>query len=300
MPNFVESQELSKDDSAAMKAMEAETPEIVEEAKPESETVEKDTSVEKTDVTEAPEAQEKPEKQARMIPLSELQEERERRRQAEDRFMKMVERLNPQQQQEEKKSPVFEIPDPEKDALGALKATTEAAKQWQAQQQQQAIMVQNQQAVHAVAAQAVAQERDYVKDNPDYTEAGNYLRDFRLKQLQAVGYTPQQAQQAVVNESIALANSMLQQGRSIPQAIHELAKSSGYVKKSSGVQITDAEKLANIAAGQKANISLSNANGVQQKTGALDAKAILAMPEDKFAEFIGKLSKSERQAMLGA
>lgn len=241
-----------------------------------------------------PKQEEKGEKEKRLVPLSELQEERKERRQAQERLEAIMSAMT---QRQEPVVEVKEAPNPDQDPLGALKATNAEVQELRKYRETQEQNARQQQIVNNVMQTAIQQEHEYVKDNPDYNDAGNFLRAQRTGQLEALGYTQQQARQQVIKESLDLAGSLLQQGKNVPQAIHEIAKRSGY--KVAAPVVTEEARLERVAAGQKANISLSNANGVQQKTGQLDAKAILAMPDDKFTEFLGKLSKTERAAVLG-
>lgn len=291
---------LSTEEQTQMKEMQqadqaAEIAENQVETTPEQVVVETPAVVEQAPVIK--EQEQTQEKEKRLVPLSELQEERKARRDAQERLDAILSKLT-----EVPQAPAKEAPNPDQDPIGALKATADEVKELRKFRESQERISQNNQAVQQVMQRAVLQESEFVKITPDYNEAGQFLRNQRTQQLIAIGYSPQQAHQTIIQESLQLANAMLGQGKSVPQAIYDLAKSSGYSKQAAKTVVTgegEEARLAKIAAGQKANVSLSNANGVQQKTGQLDAKAIINMDDDKFAEFLGKLSKSDRQAVLG-
>lgn len=235
------------------------------------------------------------EKQQRLVPLSELQEERKSRREAQDRLDAILAKLT-----QEPEQPKKEIPTPEQDPMGNLKAVNEELQELRRFHQEQQNQARNNQAVNSVMQRAIQQEAEFVKETPDYNDAGNFLRNQRQQQLVAMGYDPIAARNAIVQESLQLANSLLAQGKNVAQGIYEIAKSSGYAKKvAPNVADVGDDRIDKIAAGQKANVSLSNANSTQQKTGDLNAKAILAMDDTAFDKFLSKLSKTERQAVLG-
>lgn len=244
------------------------------------------------------------------VSLAALHEERERRKVAEearrqleqnqirlDERLKMIDaRLNPPAQPRE-------IPDPDKDALGALKATAEEVKTFREFQQRQQAQAQQNQYAQDVMMRASSHEAEFMKQAPDYGEASVYLKKSRADELSAIGMAPYQIQETLRGESLQLADAAMKQGKNPAEMVYSLAKSRGYAK--TGAQIIqaqpdgDAEKLAKIAQGQRANTSLGNVGSAPTKQ-ELSGKDLLAMNEDQFASWLEKLKPSERAKFLGS
>lgn len=257
---------------------------------------------------EQPTVQEQTEE--KKVSLAALHEERERRKVAEearrqleqnqirmDERLKLInERLNPPAQPRE-------IPDPDKDALGALKATAEEVKTFREFQQQQQQQMQQNQYVQDVMMRASSHEAEFMKQMPDYGEASVYLKKSRADELSAIGMTPFQIQETLKGESLQLADAAMKQGKNPAEMVYTLAKSRGYAR--TGAQVVqaqpqaDAEKFAKIAQGQKANTSLGNVGSTPTRP-ELSGKDLLAMSEDQFSSWLEKLKPSERAKFLGA
>lgn len=245
------------------------------------------------------------EEKEKTVPVNVLAEERERRRIAEekgrqlelnqarlDERLKLIdEKINPPAQPRE-------IPDPDKDALGALKANTEEIKAFrdfqnrQVQERQQILYAQD------VVSRASAQEAEFMKKNPDYGEASVFLKKSRAEEMAHLGMSPLQIQQTLTAEAMQLADSALKQGKDPAALVYDIAKSRGYAK-AAAQNVTDAEKLARIAEGQRANTSLGNVNATPPKP-AMSGKDLLAMDEDQFSTWLDKLPAKDRSKFLGA
>lgn len=257
-----------------------------------------------TEVVSPPEIVE-PE-QPKMVPQGALTEERARRKAAEEskrqmemnqarldeRLKAINERINPP-------PAAREIPDPEKDALGAVKATAEEVRELKRYQEQHHAQLKQQEFAQQVMRQAAVKEMEFMKETPDYNDAGNFLKQSRLNELMALGQDSFSATQSIVQESLALAASALQQGKNPAEMVYSLAKSRGYAKSTTAQPDSDTAKLARIAEGQKANASLGNLPSTPSKP-PLDAKSLLAMPDDEFEAFISKMPEGKRKNFLGA
>lgn len=244
------------------------------------------------------------------VPLAALQEERERRksaeataRQAEINQARLDERLKLINDKINPPAGPREIPDPEKDALGALKATAEEVRtfrEFQAGQQRQ-----QQQNAYAqdLMAKASSAEVEFMKQAADYGEASVFIKKQRAEQLAAVGMNPLQIQQTLTMEGLQLAEMALKSGKNPAELLYNLAKVSGYRKEATqvvqGQPEGDADKLARIAAGQKANMSLGNVNATPAKP-AINGKDLLAMDEEQFSTWLEKLPMKERAKFLGS
>lgn len=138
----------------------------------------------------------------------------------------------PQQQQQE----MPKIPDFNEDPIGHLQARLElqqnALKQMigaEVQRQQQG---QTQEQVVQFGGQVMMEVDEFKKTVPDYMDAYNYVRDLRMKELQALGVTnPIEVQRHIDNSSANLIYAAKQNGINPGQALYNLAKSYGYQTK---------------------------------------------------------------------
>ena len=250
---------------------------------------------------------------SKTVPLAALHEERERRkelqRQIEDVNRRADERFNLIAQKLAAAAPQAdpvkrEIPDPEKDTVGALRMTTEEVKvlsDFKRQIETQA--VQNQ-AIQTLFAHASRLETDFEKDNPDFQAASAYLRDSRARELAAFGVDAYRIQQQIGFEKLQLAQTALQHGRNPAEVIYALAKMRGYAPVQAGSKAAaaaaadgEAAKLARIARGQEAGASLGAASGAAPgKTGI---EALLAMSDAEFSTALDKMSVDQLRQHFG-
>jgi hypothetical protein len=288
-------EELSAEEQAQFKEMEKQEAE-------EKVILEKEKEVEKT-------AEPEPKPEQKEVPLAALQEERERRKTAEanarqaelnqarldERLKAINERLAPPQTSRE-------IPDPEKDALGALKATAEEVRAFREFRENQAQQQQRNNYAMDVMGRAQNAEAEFMKATPDYGEASVFLKNARADELSILGKSPFEISQILSQEGLLLADAALRQGKNPAEMVYNLAKTKGYNKSQTQVVQAqpegDAEKLARIAAGQKANTSLGNLNATPPKP-ALSGKDLLAMDDEQFEKWLEKLPMKERAKYLG-
>ena len=246
-----------------------------------------------------------PAKDARMVPIAALHEERERRkelqrqveavtRRTDERLNAIAQKLAPQPEPVAKR----EMPDPERDTVGAVKMTAEEVKILSDFKRQIETRAAQAQTVQAVLGQASQLEREFVQTTPDYHEAGAFLRTARAQELAALGVDPYRAQQIVAAESVQLAHAALQHGRNPAQVIYTLAKTRGYAGQQQQHVSDDAAKLARIAKGQEAATSLGAASGAPPaKTGI---EALLALSDGDFAKALDKMSPAQLREHFGA
>lgn len=242
------------------------------------------------------------------IPASVLAEERERRRTAEQEAatlrqnqIRMDERLSLIQQRLAPPEPQREIPDPSIDALGALKATTEEIKAFRKFREEQTQQVNENAQMQNIINQASMKEAEFIKDNPDYGQASEFLRKSRFNELTALGQSPVAAQKTMQQEAILLAQQALQQGNNPSDIVYKLAHMRGYSKTAitQSSSESDVAKLARIAEGQKSNMSLGNVNSTPNKP-QMNSKDLLAMDDESFGKWLEKLPAKERSKFLGA
>lgn len=254
------------------------------------------------------EAKKEPEKQT-MVPHEAMEAERQRRKTAERKAQEMElnqarldERLNLLNEAMTKKAPVKEAPDPDKDALGAVKITIDEVNELKKfretyeNNQRQAAQIQE------IGNKAANMEREFITSTPDYNEATTFLKQSRFNELQAFGLTPEQAQQELIKETLSIAIQALNTGKNPAEIAYKLAMTRGYTKKQVEAvkqAETDSEKLANIAAGQKANLSLGDVSGSPPNSKKIDGKTLATMSEAQFAKVLKSMSESDMQELMG-
>lgn len=301
---------LDSDTSKAMEAMRNDEPVEVATPEPKVETPVEQPVVEEPS-HEEPEAQETEAQTKKTVPLAALQEAREsikeERRRAEelqkryeDRFNKLAEVLVKQGEPKQSVAP-HKIPDPDTDALGTLRYNAQQIKELQDyktnQENNQRQAAQRQE----LQMRAADLENQFIREVPDYNDAGAYLTNSRRNELAASGmYNPMQIGQILQNEAYALAQQAIQAGNNPAKIVYEIAKARGYAKKEAPPVASDADRLSKIEAGQNASKSLGQAQGAQTSSGKnIDGKTLANMSDDEFAKLYTKLSRSERAALMG-
>lgn len=256
------------------------------------------------------------------VPHGALHEERELRKAAEARAKLLEERTNiilekfgqPTQAPAPVVQPIAadEIPSLETDPLGHILGQMKAQAKEQeelkknlserAQQDQQTFAVQR------LTGTAVSMEQEFARATPDYNEAASFLREGRRQEYTAMGYNPQQVEQAIQQEALGIANMALQRGQNPAEVIYTLAKTRGFAKappappavQENGLPIPQenaqsAERLATVAKGQQQNQSLGNIRG--SAPAPLTAQKLLEMSPDEFAKV---LNTPEGRNLMGA
>lgn len=183
----------------------------------------------------------------KMVPHEALHEERQRRQKAEERAeeiqRKADERLTaiisklgeqkPAAPAAEVAKPVekTEIPDPDQDALGALRATTAEIKLLKDFKEKYEAGQASTTEAQVIIGKATSLEAEYERTvMPDYRQASQFMAESRKRELTALGNDPIQVQQIMRQEAIELAANAIQQGKNPAEVIAALAKSRGYQK----------------------------------------------------------------------
>ncbi len=249
--------------------------------------------------------------EAKTVPLAALHEERERRkelqRQIEDVNRRADERFNLIAQKLAASAPAAEskreMPDPEKDAVGAIRMTAEEVKVLSDFKRQVEAQAAQSQAIQAVFAHAARLENEFESRTPDFQTASTFLRETRAQELATLGVDPYRVQQILGLEKLQLAQAALQQGRNPAEIIYALAKMRGYSpntgapKGKAAASDGEAAKLARIAKGQEAGTSLGAASGAAPgKTGI---EALLGMSDAEFASALDKMSADQLRQHFG-
>lgn len=196
-------------------------------------------------------------KYERLVPYGAVAEERGKRKTVEEQLRAANEELaklraNPVQPP---------APKPEEQGIDPL-ADIEQLKQWKADREKQERETAER---TAFSNHVQALEREYVAKNPDYPEAVQYLKEFRERQMRAVGLSDQQIAYALAQEAHDTARHAVMTEQSPAEVFHALAKASGWTPKSAQPAAPPKpaaeERLAVIEQGQKAAKSMSTGGG---------------------------------------
>lgn len=200
------------------------------------------------------------------------------------------------------------IPDVNEDPIGHFTARAQLAEQTTAriaeqfQQMQSQAQVQNN--VQGLMRIAQAQEETFKAEKPDYPQAADFLKASRDRELQFMGIAdPYQRQQLILQDVAAIAAQALQLNRNFGEIAYQLAEARGYqsaapapaplaAKVPAPAQTTPsaADRIQAVAAGQAANVSLSQVPG-SAAPRALSVTELANMPEEKFAAVLAKAEK---------
>lgn len=243
------------------------------------------------------------------VPIARLDEEVEKRRALEkevEALKKQTEESNKnleylrqlqvqlqQSQQPRQTAPTQpQMPTAEDDPIGTLKAMQERLQAFEAANQQS-------QYENYISSLVAQRESEIRNDVPDYDDATTFLRESFANELRAVGVPENQIPYVMKARAFEATQSALNRGANPAQVFYELAKARGYRVNSNPVAapVSDSEKIAKIAAGQKQSASLSQVNGASPR-GELTYAMLAAMSEKEFAR-VQKEFPSKVRELLG-
>ena len=175
---------------------------------------------------EAPQAQETAtEETDRRVPLKALQEERQKRAEAERKAAEVERRiaeLSARLEQIAPKQPEAPPPpDPETDPIGALKYQNEQLRELRTREEQQRY----EQELNAVAYRAAT---EFAAQAPDYRDAYKYAIESRALELSVLGVPQDQIPNIMRREELTLIDNARRNGRNPAQVIYEFAKARGF------------------------------------------------------------------------
>lgn len=236
------------------------------------------------------------------VPIGELQRERNRRKEeaaarakAEQDLQRLAGRLDVLQQtwqqqqkpqeQQQALPPISEAP------LDHIESHEQRMARLEQQEQQRQRQQQEMQAQQQFLGTIRGGEQQFRATAPDYDAAIQHLRKDRADELAEAGYTPDQCEQIIDGEAMAIAQSALQQRRNPAEVWYNMAKRRGY---RAAQQQNGAEKVEMIDRGQQASRSLSQAGGAAPP-GKLTLDALLKMSDEEF----GKMAEKDFKAAMG-
>jgi hypothetical protein len=257
-----------------------------------------------------------------MVPHGALHEERELRKQTEQRLDKLLKAITG----EEKPAPQRQAPDPDKDALGALKMTVAEVQELKRMAETAKANERVVNELQTVGNKAAQLERDYLQTLPDYdAKVGNspeyqaaaaHLQGQRAAELRELGYDNNRVvnpdgsvarfsiNEVLMQDAMTLANVAMAQGKNPAETVMRLAKARGFAYTATPAPagapsptpapMSEADKIRNAAQGQRENKSLGGGTGsspADEITGA----AVARMSDHDFEVFLEKISNDPKK-----
>lgn len=134
-------------------------------------------------------------------------------------------------------NPYFDtdIPDPDADPIGAVRALAQMVAA-QRQQQYEQIQAQQRQQQEAQTYQTLTTymeqgENEFRAQAPDYNDAATYLVQSRKAELKALGYPDDQIDEGIRYEYLTLINDAAKRGQNPAALVYAQASARGYAKK---------------------------------------------------------------------
>ncbi len=274
---------------------------------------------EKKEEVSTPEKQEaaKPEEQPKLVPLKALQEAREERRQYQEQLNELRKKnekmeLTFQQfqarlmQKEQEDAPKFED-----DPTEALRYRQEKIEEKISEQErtlsEQKRIQEHQKELTNLVERYNQKAQEYIKDNPDFWDAYNHLRQIQYNVFVNSGYNERAAAELLQNYEIDIARRSEMEGANPAERIYSAAKALGYSKQVAATAKTEpenkpdektieeqAKKLESIEDGIKKNKSLGNAGGETPKAN-LTLEELAELNGDEFDAHWKQIEKIMRR-----
>lgn len=202
-----------------------------------------------------------------------------------DRWAQMMERMSAPQQQQQPEA--VEIPDFDEDPIGHLRAKNELLERHlqavRMDQQQTTAINQQAQQFNQMRSNVNAMETEFATATPDYHDAVGFLYENIRKTAQALGYDPQQVQQAVSQTAMDISMRALQQGKNPAEMAYAAARNMGWANEQPAGEA--------VPAGRKPPTSLSSVSGKRVAPGAPTWDAISGMDDAEFEAFWAQMEK---------
>jgi hypothetical protein len=237
---------------------------------------------------------------------AEMKAERDKRIETEKQNAVLMDRLQriveAQQQPEQAKQQVAEIPDPAVDPQGAIEwATNQIKAQQEAQKQYEKQTAEQQQAQAEWQQIYTAVATDYeqaVAADPSVKAAHEYLLNSQGEELMAMGLSKEEAQAEITRIEQAHIRFAKQRGVPIGEYLVNLAKPRGWRPQAQPTPTADPNAaLDKLAAAVDGSTSLSNANGGAPQV--MNAEAIANMSPEQFEAWLNKNGSNKFRKLAG-
>lgn len=255
-----------------------------------------------------PEKTTDPTKKPSMVPHQALHEARLKEKEARDEIQRLrEERAADMARVDERLKRIQEIqqpgkqaqdgpPDFDEDPLGHMKWVSEQFRQQsrvQTEEQQRARQFEE------FKGSYLAKTQEFIKEEPTFTEAYNFLSQNRYQEYVLAGYTPDQATAALHQDETNIAWQAMQQGVNPAKRMMELAKHRGWAPKAKEAEKpAAADKIAATADALARGKSMSSAGGAATP-GEMTAETLLSMSNDEFDAWCSKNPAKAKKIMGG-
>jgi len=175
-----------------------------------------------------------PAQPAQNEPPAGLIQERQKRKELEQRYSLLDQRLQILQnviasgQDDRKKALDPQIPDPDEDIVGYTRALAKQVEELQATKQQLEADQAYRQQVEAVQTSARADAAAFARERQDFSQAYQFLRKSQIDEMTAAGVDPALAVQHIDNQELQLVAYNQQLGRNSAEAIYAMAVARGW------------------------------------------------------------------------
>lgn len=167
------------------------------------------------------------------VPLEALREERERRKELQAQLQAMEHRLQMilnamQQPKTPEPEPAVSYDD---DPIAYLRTKIDALNEQIARMTQTTETQAQQQQYEAFTRNIAVAEQQFAKDHPDYWDAVQFLRDRRMTELKALGYTEQQIMPVLAQDAAMLVQQAAANSKNPAEFAYQFAQQLGYQSK---------------------------------------------------------------------
>lgn len=130
---------------------------------------------------------------------------------------------------------------------------------------------------------------EFVQQQKDFTDAYQYLRNSRIQEFQAAGFTLKEANNLFIDDERAIAAKAFQDGINPAERLYNLSKMRGYNAQSANnthdKTTSNDKKIENLQKGMQASKSL-NGNGGQREKAPVTLESLMQMQNDELDDYL--------------
>lgn len=228
--------------------------------------------VKKKDFSHRYKAAMKEERQKRQELQRTLEENRQKIRSMEETFNRFQQSIHEQYQAQQRERWQQQIPSAEEDPVGHLTATQNIMMSYildQHQKNQQSQQVQQERAqLNRMVYDYKTEAAQFAKKTPDFNNAYEFFVNKKQEEYQALGYTPEEAHEMLIDDEIDIVARAKNQGQNPAERIYNWARKSGFQPQRSS--------LDRVEKGMKSNRSLGSVSN-EGRTGTMTLEQLASM-----------------------
>lgn len=235
--------------------------------------------------SEEPVTEAKPAEGKKYVPLAALHEARQAKKALQARYDQLANLIQPlleRLDKKDKESPKAEepLPDPASDPVQYIMKWTEAHdkryNELKSLLEGTSKKTDAQERTNALREAFVRDGEAFKKAAPDYETALDFLRNSRISELKAAGYSEQDITSSLSYDFTNITQKALTEGRSPSETFYSMAKARGYQAKSQAKP------------NGKSPASLDLPSGSLRQAGKLTAEQLAELPEEEFGRLVTK------------